>query len=52
MNATVVIIIMFLGIPAVVILFALFKKGDVRAALSLHRFSFKLEATDRRDTKH
>jgi hypothetical protein len=40
-------LIPFVAIPAVVILFALaFRKGAVRAVLSLPRFSFTLEATD------
>ena len=47
MSFTVPIIIMFVGIPAVVILIALFRKGYVRAALSPGRFCFKLEAADR-----
>ena len=42
------VILVLIAIPGVVILFALVRKGDVRAALSLDRFSFKLEATDRR----
>jgi hypothetical protein len=41
-------IIIGLAILAGVILFALRKMGYVRAALSLYRFSFELEATDRR----
>jgi hypothetical protein len=52
MNATVAVIIALLAIPAGVILFALWRKGDVRAALSIHRFSFNLEARDRRDSNH
>jgi hypothetical protein len=42
------VILVLLAIPGVLILFALIRKGDVRAALSLDRFSFKLEAMDRR----
>lgn len=40
----------FVAIPAVVILFALaFRKGAVRAVLSLPRFSFTLEAADQHE---
>ena len=42
-------IIMFLAIPAVVIPIALFRKGNVSAALSLGCLSFKLESTDTED---
>jgi hypothetical protein len=43
------LVLVVLAIPGMLILFALFRKGDVRAALSLDRFSFKLEAMDRRN---
>jgi hypothetical protein len=38
--------IVCLGIFAVVILLTVFRKSQVKAALSLGRFCFKLEATD------
>lgn len=40
-------VLLVLAIPGIVILFALFRRRNVRAALSIDRFSFKLEATDR-----
>ncbi|MBL0161604.1 MAG: hypothetical protein IPP47_31750 [Bryobacterales bacterium] len=46
MSVTLIVFVM-VAIPAVVIMFALIMKGDVRAAFSLARFSFQLEAKDR-----
>lgn len=46
------VLVAFVAIPAVVILFALiFRKGAVRAVLSLPRFSFTLEAADQHKSR-
>jgi hypothetical protein len=43
-SATIIALI-FVAVPSAVVVFALLRKDNVRAALSLHRFSFELEAT-------
>jgi hypothetical protein len=47
MSATLAIVLS-VGIFAVVVPFALLKRGYVRAAFAFNRMSFELEATDRK----
>ncbi len=45
--STVAVTLVLFFLVAVIILFALYKKGDVSAAFSLRSFAFSLHASDR-----